>query len=145
MNAPIIIFDFNRTLYDPESKRLIDGARESLRLLRQQGYALYLVSRGSEERYRLIGKLGLLGFFDGISVTEQKNLEAFEAISLANPIASLYVVGDRPSQEIRFGNQIGATTIRFQQGKFASERAQSNEERADHTIRNLSELLTLLR
>ncbi|MDZ4247893.1 MAG: HAD hydrolase-like protein [Patescibacteria group bacterium] len=145
MNQPIIIFDFNRTLYDPDSARLVPGTLKVLGELQGRGCVLYLISRGGPDRARLIRKLGLESVFAGIKVTERKNLRDFRAIAKRHPTASIYVVGDRPSQEIRLGNRLGFRTIRFLRGKFSREIPRSDDERADLTIDLLTELTDIVR
>lgn len=53
------------------------------------------------------------------------------------------VVGDRPDSEIRAANELGLWTVRRRGGEFARRPARSPEERADFTIRRLSQLFGL--
>ena len=47
-----VIFDFNRTLYDPDSRQLAEGALQLLGRLRSRGYAMCLISKKSAEDRR---------------------------------------------------------------------------------------------
>ena len=59
----IIIFDFNRTLYDPDQQCLVADARLVLQALRERGFSLCLISRAAPSRKELITELGLDQYF----------------------------------------------------------------------------------
>lgn len=46
----LIIFDFNRTLYDPDANQLIDGAQSLLDTARDKGYTLILLAMAAPSR-----------------------------------------------------------------------------------------------
>mgnify|MGYP001606459234 CR=1 FL=1 len=80
----IIIFDFNRTLYDPELSILLPGARFVLNILRRRGLIMYLVSRASPLRQDLISGLGISRYFKKIIITKNKSLDNLSYIFLFN-------------------------------------------------------------
>ena len=72
-----IIFDFNRTLYDPDTGQLVDGATTLLKSLHGKGYLLCLISKKSVEgRKEQITSLGLDRYFIKILIIEGNKLEA---------------------------------------------------------------------
>ncbi len=139
-----IIFDWKRTLYDPDSKTLIDGANELLETLSQTGAPLFLIGKGEEEMYREADRLGVSRYFDGIRFVEGEKDPAYFApyIDRFNPSAT-YVIGDRTRSELQAGKSLGATTIWVRQGKFAGE-LPTPETSPDHEISSLTGLNELL-
>jgi len=137
-----IIFDFNRTLYNPESGALEPGAKEVLEYLSR--YKLCLISKKStEDRESLIRDLGIVDCFLDIQVIEGNKQEAhfqrcLEKMQLvAQEVA---VVGDRIREEIKLGNKMGMTTFWYQNGKFAQEVPRGEFENPNYTIIKLDEL-----
>lgn len=141
----IIIFDFNRTLYDPDDKMLLPRVRFVLNILRRRGWAMYLVSRASPTRQDLISKLGINRYFKKIIITKNKNLGDFASIVGQAPIDNSYVIGDRVREEIKFGNSLGCITIWLCSGKFARELPKTAEEKPDYIVKNLREILKIVR
>lgn len=135
-----VIFDFNRTLYDPETGSFIKGAIASLDALKKDGMLLFLIGKGSNERANLINELGLHRYFDEIIVKEEKDLADFQYLKKKYSGADFYVFGDRVKKEIRFGNECGFKTIWFKNGKFAGELPASEDEKPWKTISDFSEL-----
>lgn len=135
-----VIFDFNRTLYDPETGSFIKGAIASLDALKKDGMLLFLIGKGSNERANLINELGLHRYFDEIIVKEEKDLADFQYLKEKYSGADFYVFGDRVKKEIRFGNECGFKTIWFKNGKFAGELPESEDEKPWKTIFDFSEL-----
>jgi len=138
MNA--IIFDFNRTIYDPDSKALCSGALECMQNLSGK-YSLYLVAKGGIERKELIESLGIKQYFKIVSVQPEKNVEQFIACKEDLPPDTTWcVVGDRVKKEIRYGNECGMKTVWYRSGKFAEEEPSEEIEQPDVTIDDLSDL-----
>jgi FMN phosphatase YigB (HAD superfamily) len=138
-----IIFDFNRTLYDPDSRALFEGVHDLLETLNRH-YHLFLMGKGSIDRQNLITELGLGPYFEDIVVKEEKYLEDFEFLRSKHPAAEYYSVGDRIKKEIKFSNLNGMKTIWFKNGKFAGEGPDLEIEQPWKTITNLQELLGIL-
>ncbi|MEK7115878.1 MAG: HAD hydrolase-like protein [Patescibacteria group bacterium] len=141
----IIIFDFNRTLYDPDNNRLITGTRFVLRTLLRRGFVLYLVSRAGTSRRERIQTLGIDRYFFRIIVTKEKHKKDFERIvSKTIERRSSFVVGDRVRKEIRIGNSLGVQTVWLNRGKFANEKPRNKLEQPTYKIRALREILSVV-
>lgn len=134
-----IIFDFNRTLFDPESKQLFPGVLDMLSRLKNDN-RLILITRKEGQRENLIEELGLKQFFEQIILTEKKTLEAFSLLLDKN--GKTIVVGDRLVDEIAIGNTLGCTTIHLKQGKFADDQAAITPT---FTIKTITEVLPILK
>ena len=141
----LIIFDFNRTLFDPDAGKLFDSALEVLRALKDSGARLFLIGKGMKERENLIYDLGLDRFFEKIILKEEKEIGDFEMIrKLAEEGDELFSVGDRIKKEITLSNLCGFKTIWFQNGKFSTEVPESEMEKPWKTIEALGELMGIL-
>jgi len=140
-----VIFDFNRTLYDPENGAFVEGAISSIESLRAKKVKLFLVGKGTNERANLINELGLHRYFDEIVVKEEKSLEDFEGLKKRYPDEDFYVIGDRVKKEIKYGNQCGFKTIWFKNGKFAEEIPENPEEKPWKIIENFGDILKLVK
>lgn len=137
-----VIFDFKRTLYDPDSDRLLPGTKSVLGQLKERGYSLFLISHGSFPR-DLIAKFGLDSYFDEILITENKSVKDFRKIisdNDVNPEVS-FVVGDRIRGEIRIGNGLGLRTVWLKKGRFAQELPIEKIEKPNFLITELKEVL----
>ncbi|MCL5419612.1 MAG: HAD hydrolase-like protein [Candidatus Marsarchaeota archaeon] len=143
-----IIFDFNRTLYDPDTGQLVDGATTLLKSLHGKGYLLCLISKKSVEgRKEQITSLGLDRYFIKILIIEGNKLEAhfMECLkAMALSAAEVAVVGDRINEEILLGNKIGMRTIWYKSGKFAAEAPKEAVQEPDYTITDLQNVPTCL-
>ena len=139
------IFDFNRTLYDPETGMFVPGAVKSLEDLKKSGALLFLIGKGTNERSKLINELGLHRYFDEIIVKEEKDLADFKYLQIKYPDADFFVIGDRVKKEIRFGNVCGFKTIWLKRGKFASELPENDEEKPWKIIAEFDELMGVLK
>lgn len=144
----IMIFDFNRTIYDPDTEQLFPDTEQVLTALLDQGYSLILISFAPEEdpRRKLIERLGLNNFFSTIIYTPNKCENDFLSpmnIEQADPTKS-YVVGDRVRSEIRIGNKLGLTTIWLRAGRFKNELPQKEEDEPTFVIKNLLEILEIV-
>jgi FMN phosphatase YigB (HAD superfamily) len=124
-----IIFDFNRTLYDPDTGTFVEGALQTLEKLKKRNFLLFLIGKGTAARADLINELGLPRFFDEIIVKEEKEIADFRYLKKKYPDADFYVFGDRVKKEIRFGNECGFKTIWFKNGKFAEDLPETGQEK----------------
>lgn len=59
------------------------------------------------------------------------------------PAEQILVIGDRPMSEIRAAKALGMHTVRLRRGEFASQHPVDSSERADHEIKNISEVRRL--
>jgi putative hydrolase of the HAD superfamily len=138
----IIIFDFNRTLFDPEKQALVSGCVEMLKALGAQNFNLHLISMAAESRADLIKNLGLDAFFQTITICEKKTVGLFRKIIETAPtsVSQSFVVGDRVTKEISFGNALGLNTIWYRNGKFAQENPQAPTEYPTYTVTSLDQI-----
>jgi len=145
VQSKAIIFDYNRTIYDPESGSQYPEVQDLLAELRKRGFKTFLISKGDEERRMQITELGLLSLFDDITVVKEKSREDFQRyIELCPAGTKVYVVGDRVRKEIRFGNELGAKTVWLKKGKFSDELPEDDSEKPHFTISSLNEVLDIL-
>jgi len=141
----IIVFDFNRTLYDPDHKTLIPHAQEILDTARAKGYTLVLLSKAGPDREQLVKENGLDGYFAETIFTGAKTHELFEQIAehhQADKTRS-YVIGDRAQGEIKHGHEGGWNTIWLKAGRFEDE-LPDPDKKPDYIISNLDEALRII-
>lgn len=141
----IIIFDFNRTLYDPEKEKLFLGVKKVIYSLTDKGFTLFLISAGQKTTKETIGKSGIKQFFKKITVSKSKSLQDFKKlISSGVSLEKSYVIGDRVKSEIKKGNRLGMKTIWIRKGKFARELPRSIEEQPTFTVQSITEVLRII-
>lgn len=141
-----VIFDFNRTLFDPESGKLLPKARFVLRTLLRRGFGLFLISRREKSRAGLIKKLKISTYFSGKVFSEEKSVDDFAKLLGSNINRnSGYVVGDRVREEIKIGNILKLKTIWLKSGKFSKETPRTKNETPDFKIDHLNEILRILK
>lgn len=136
---PTIIFDWKRTLFNPNTQKLMPHTKKVIASLHRQRMNLVLIGKGDPSLVDDVQRLGLSPYFSEIRFTgTEKNIETFSSF-VTNP-KQTYVVGDRVRGEIKIGNQLGAITIWIKQGKFAHELPLAADEIPQITIRNIREL-----
>ncbi len=108
-----IIFDFMRTLYNPEKGELFDGVLPMLTSFKEKGIKQGLVSFGGGEKRRLLFNLGLTSVFDWYRVVEDKTPEVFQDFlsKFSLKPEEVLVVGDLVNKEVAIGKRIGAKTV----------------------------------
>lgn len=141
-----VIFDFNRTLYDPDTGELVAGARKVLDDLRARSIPLYLVSKKEEGRARILEDLGVKDAFAEIFYVSEKSPALFLKIAKRAGLdpADIFVVGDYLHKEIRSGNIAGMKTIHFKQGKFSGLEPETPADNPWRTIINISDSVALI-
>ncbi|MFP4026397.1 MAG: YvcK family protein [Candidatus Brocadiia bacterium] len=131
---------------------LFPDVLSTLRTLRRQGIKCFLLTVGNHRRQRgKITKLGLEGKFDDILVSDVDRgarmtecLRYFLSKYKLNP-AEILIVGDRPSEEIRYGNELGFTTAQMLHGRFSRAEPRDQFEVPDYKITNIFQVPTILR
>lgn len=143
--AELVVFDWKRTLYDPERKVLIEGSLSVLQHLGIKGLRMYLVGKDSGgDMLDEVRRLGVSAFFQAIHfVKESKTDDDIGQFINPDSPEEAVVVGDRVRSEITVGNRLGATTVWVEQGRFASEQPVMPEQIPDYTIRDIVELVPL--
>lgn len=141
-----IIFDWKRTLYDPDNKVLIDGARELLDFLKSKDIPMVLIGKGGDDMQQEVDRLGVGGHFQKIVFAQgEKDPNTFVAyVSKEDPKKTLFI-GDRVRSELEIGNKLGATTIWVRAGKFAAELPENKDQEPEYTVNSLAECLKLLK
>jgi FMN phosphatase YigB (HAD superfamily) len=137
-----IIFDYNRTIFNPDTNNLYDGVLEILEELFLK-HELFLVSKYEPTRSNVINKLEINKYFQKIVLVEQKTEEIF--IDLVGENKDVVVVGDRIKREIYLGNLLGFNTVWVRQGKFSNEINDTEEEKPDYVIKDIKELLEIIK
>ncbi|MEK7545337.1 MAG: HAD hydrolase-like protein [Patescibacteria group bacterium] len=141
-----IVFDWKRTLYDPDKKELITGAAELLNFLKEQNINMILIGKGGDEMHEETQRLEVEKYFQKTIFQEGKK-EVDQYISFIkkeNPEDTIFI-GDRVRCEIEIGNTLGATTIWIKQGKFAGEEPENQKQEPTHTVHSLEECLELVK
>jgi FMN phosphatase YigB (HAD superfamily) len=136
-----ILFDYNRTLFDPEARALYEGVPQLLEDLSVRN-DLFLVSRNEPGRASAFSALGISRYFKKTIFADDKSAELFR--ELCGESADVFVVGDRVREEISIGNQLGWKTVWVRQGKFAHELPSNAHEDPMFTVRDVREIKTIL-
>ena len=141
-----VIFDWKRTLYDPESRRLMKSVTSLLEFLKLGKINIYLIGKGGDGMLDEVKRIGIKDFFeDIIFVNESKEEFNFEKyIDKVNSKNTL-VVGDRLNSELAIGNRLGTTTVFIQQGKFADEKACDPKNIPDFVFGSIQEFYNFIK
>ena len=137
-----IIFDFNRTIFDPETNALVPFAYEALQIFKTQGIEMHLVSKLEVGREDALESLGVAEFFTTKSFVEDKET-AMRAL-VTDATGPVYVVGDYLHNEIRIGNQLGTKTVWLKRGRFSNLQPETEHDIPWRTIEDLKHLPKLL-
>jgi len=141
----LIIFDFNRTLYEPENKATFRGVREFLDDY-SKVYTLALIGKGDEKRKFLIEKLDIEKYFMNLILTEEKEacdfLKCLKELNYSKE--KTWSVGDRIKKEILISNKLGLKTIWFRNGKFSSEIPIRSEEYPNFTVESFQDIRKII-
>ena len=136
-----IIFDYNRTLFDPETNGLYPGVFDILKELSSR-HELFLVSRNAPERRVELAQLGIEQYFKTISFVEEKSQELFT--KLAGSAEKILVIGDSIADEITIGNMLGFTTIRMKQGAFGTQTPSHPIQVPTHEISTIADITRVI-
>ena len=142
-----IIFDWGRTLYDPDNERLFDGVKEMLPEMAGK-YKLYIVSlasKGEEEivkRRKMIKDFGIEQYFQDIFFAPEDKDSLYDGLvaKYTLNLAETAVVDDRIIRGIAWGNRTGVMTVWFQNGKFSSELPTLETGEPTHHITEFTQL-----
>jgi len=132
----MIIFDFNKTLYNPISKELFEGVKEILNLLKSD-FILILISMNKEMRDKLAKNL-IGEFFNEMVFTKEKTILNYESILKKYNIknSDCTIIGDCLSDEILIGKQLFCKTIHINPNKCKTF--------ADFSIPHIKEIKTFI-
>lgn len=140
-----IIFDWKRTLYDPDQKTLIIGAKNLLGFIKSNNIPMVLIGKGGDEMDEEVSRLGVKGYFKQIIFAEgTKDPHIFMPYISEDDSKKTLFIGDRVRSELEIGKRLGATTIWVKQGKFASEEPLNEDQKPTYTVSNLTDCKLLL-
>lgn len=141
----IIIFDWKRTLYDPDNKSLIEGAVNLLEFIKNKNIPMVLAGKGGEDMQQEVSRLGMKKYFKEIIFAEgEKDPEVFQLLITKDDNKKTFFIGDRVRSELEIGNKLGATTIWVKQGKFAREEPITEIQYPNYTVSSLTQCIRLL-
>ncbi len=131
--------------------RLFRDARPTISYLRRQGIKCFLLTSGLHRRQAIkVRKLRLRKTFDEVVINDVERGEMIgECLRylldkyLLRADETL-VVGDRPQEEIRMGNDLGTLTAQMLHGRFSAFEPRDEGERPDFRITRLFQVPTLV-
>jgi ribonucleotide monophosphatase NagD (HAD superfamily) len=139
-----IVFDWKRTLYNPDDKTLINGGLDLLELLKKNKIPLVLIGKGNSDMYKEVERLRAKDFFQDVIFHEgEKDSNVFMTYLSINTKETLFI-GDRVRSELAIGNRLGATTIWVRQGKFAKEDPLNDTQKPTFVVNSLTQLREFL-
>ena len=138
-----------------ESITPFEDTPSTLDELCDRGYKLALVTTGTPNRQRQkIQQLDFAKYFsesDGTLVIHDDRLLPDKGPALATTGANLdlsfdqiLAVGDKLDAEISAANKLGMVTARFLHGRQKNRVPKTKDERPDHSLENISDLLKIL-
>lgn len=136
-----IIFDYNRTIFNPETGELYPGVFEILLKLSKHNQ-LYLISQNEKGRAMKLNNLGIKPFFKKVVFVNEKTVQSF--VELVGHTHDVMVIGDRVKYEIKIGNKLGYVTVWLRQGKFACEIPKNKVETPTHIIDEISQIYEII-
>lgn len=138
-----IIFDYNRTLFDPDNNKLYDGVLELLESL-YKDHKLYLFTLNESGREEFFRNLSIDKFFSKIAFVDEKNEENISSLTKNETNKKIIVIGDSLRDEIYLGNKLGYETIWLKQGKFADQTPRNKLEIPKKVILSIKEIQSLI-
>lgn len=145
MNDKLIIFDFNRTLYDPDRGEMVEGAKLILEKYFKSKIKMVLVSRMEKARKDMVKEMDLVKYFSDILFVMEKNEKLFKSLLEKYNSKKVYVVGDYLYEEIRSGNINNMETIWIKNGKFKDMKPRDRYDVPKHIVSSISEITTIIK
>lgn len=139
-----VIFDWKRTLYDPDRKELVKGALNLLSHLKNKNIDLVLIGKGGEDMQEEVDRLKVRSYFKTIVFAQGDKDPKVFADFISDDPGQTILIGDRVRSELEIGNNLGATTIWIKQGKFANEEPESEDQKPNYTVISLKECISLM-
>ncbi|MBU0635978.1 uridine diphosphate-N-acetylglucosamine-binding protein YvcK, partial [Candidatus Micrarchaeota archaeon] len=136
----------------PKKLFLLPTVKPTLKQLAKQGIKIIIVSRGLPERqHKKIKVLGLSKLVDWVEIQDQRKPASkkshFErgCKKFGLKPSECVSIGDRLHSEIRISNALGMHTIQILHGRFASVPPAKTIEEPDFRIKQIKEVLPLLK
>lgn len=132
-------------LVAPENNPLYDDTKTVLETLRNRGYKHYLVSNNYPELDVLMDQLGLTEYFEAQVISgkigfDKPRKEIYEyALELAGNPQDRYMIGDNLKDDVHGSKACGFKTI------FLDLRGNRSDDKCDHTIYEIKEILDILK
>lgn len=149
LDIRLAIFDFNRTLFDPELGKEIAGCTNVLKYIKAKNVHVCIVSRKEgESRKTLIEKQRFSDFADKIYFVEADDkFSTYErAISEFDLLGQeTVVIGDYLEKDIGPAIRLGCYTVWFRNGKFASKTPAKTGIYPTYTIEKMIDLIELIK
>src|SRR3989344_6283482 len=153
----VIVFDLDDTLYDRTGQldetyknmlniKLFSDAAE---VLEKIPFRKFLVSCGDKKiQDEKIKVLGIKKYFEDIFIvdTQDGKKVALEKILVKTraKASDIWVIGDKKSSEIRYGNMLGMNTVQMYHGLHKDVKLESEMDKPKVAIKKLYELLRIL-
>jgi len=124
----------------------------TLEFLRSQGMLRFLLTSGVHRRQAVkLRRLGLEDCFDEVVINDvdrggmmSEGLRYLLERHRLRP-EEVLVVGDRPQEEIRVGNELGTATAQMLHGRFSVFEPRDEHERPDYRIMGIFQVPTIMR
>lgn len=147
MSLRAVIFDFNRTLYDPETDMFYPGVFDMLRRFKTAGVKLGLWSRDEKARAETISRDGLRELFDYVLIVRSKSADDIQQLCIILGVepSETAVVTDPVRSDLTAAKAAGTYVICVRQGKFVSDRPYTLAEQPDDEVSDLAAADRLLR
>lgn len=137
----MIIFDFNRTIFDPDKSELFVGAKEIIEDYSKK-HELILYCKGNDARKKFIYEHPIFDLFKELIIVDEKDIKDIER--LVDRYGKGWMVGDRVKKEIMMGNRCGMKTIWLKRGKFSTELPENKDEEPDYIIETLEGIKNII-
>lgn len=138
----LIILDWNRTLFDPDTRLLYSEVSDFVEKLRGNILVLVSVAEGSNPR-EFLKNARLEQYFSEVIISVDK-VKLFSRLLEKYQCQKNWVIGDRLDSEILAGNILGFSTIWIRHGKYANFIPMSRAERPNYEVDNLLDCLPIL-
>ena len=156
MKSKLLIFDLDDTLYlcsgvvKEDYSNLKDicpfsGVKD---FLANNNFKKFLVTKGDKGvQIKKVEILGITEYFEKIfyPLTDNHKIHCFKKIIQQYPHNDLWVIGNKLTSEIRYGNQLGLKTILLRKGKYKTLKAKDDFEVPDYEIHEFTELNEILK
>lgn len=153
MNLEAAIFDFGRTLYNPDTSDLMPQSIQTLSQLQDMGLKLGLVSIALTDdlspRLQQLDQFGLTKFFQSIEIQPRSQIgkiftKVLSELKITDNKKCL-IVGDNLKRDIAYGNTLGAFTVWTRQNLSADWQPQNQIQQPKAIIDRIQDLVPLIK
>jgi FMN phosphatase YigB (HAD superfamily) len=140
-----IIFDWGRTLHDPQVDALFPGVLQLIKRL-SETYILVLVSlavtQTTEERRKTIAESGVADYFKVILVNTEHKDEMYDEVIKDLGLSSdeVALVDDQVIRGVAWGNRHDALTVWLKKGKFSEKLPNEETGEPNYIISDIRDL-----